>query len=107
MAWLYLGIAGLLEIVWALGLKAAFTQPRGWIIAVTVAAMVASFALLGLAMKQLPVGSAYAAWTGIGIIGTTIFGMLWYGEPATLVRLGCISLILAGVVGLKFFGASH
>ena len=107
MAWLLLSIAGLLEIVWALGLKAVFVQPRGWLIALTVSAMVASFILLGLAMRQLPVGSAYAAWTGIGIIGTTIFGVLWYGESASALRLGCIALILAGVVGLKFFGSNH
>lgn len=107
MAWLLLGIAGLLEIVWALGLKAVFVEPKGWLITLTVTAMTASFLLLGLAMKQLPVGTAYAAWTGIGIIGTTIFGMIWYGESASALRLGCIALILAGVVGLKFFGNSH
>jgi quaternary ammonium compound-resistance protein SugE len=101
MAWVYLLIAGLLEIVWAIGLKytEGFSRlvPSLW----TVAAMVFSLVFLSLALKALPVGTAYAVWTGIGAIGTVILGIYLFGEPATAARLGCIGLILAGIVGLK------
>lgn len=101
MAWIALLIAGLLEVGWAIGLKytEGFTRlgPSTW----TIAAMVASVVLLGWAMKTLPVGTAYAVWTGIGAAGTVVLGILLFGEPATLVRLACVGLILAGIVGLK------
>jgi quaternary ammonium compound-resistance protein SugE len=101
MAWVYLFVAGLFEIGWAIGLKYTdgFTRvlPSVW----TVTAMVLSIVLLGLALKTLPVGTAYAIWTGIGAIGTVILGIYLFGEPATALRLGCIGLILAGIVGLK------
>jgi quaternary ammonium compound-resistance protein SugE len=101
MAWLYLLIAGLLEIAWAIGLKYTdgFTRlvPSLW----TVSAMVASLFFLGLALKTLPVGTAYAVWTGIGTVGVAILGMVLFAEPATAGRLGCIALIVAGIVGLK------
>jgi quaternary ammonium compound-resistance protein SugE len=101
MAWLALFVAGLLEVGWAIGLKytEGFTRlgPTTW----TVAAMVASVVLLGWAMKTLPVGTAYAVWTGIGAAGTVVLGILLFGEPATVVRLACVGLILAGIVGLK------
>ena len=103
MAWVYLAFAGLLEIVWAIGLKytEGFTKlvPSG----ITVAAMIASVALLGLALRDLPVGTGYAVWTGIGTVGTAILGMIIFQEPATALRLACIALIVAGIVGLKVF----
>jgi quaternary ammonium compound-resistance protein SugE len=101
MAWVYLIIAGIFEIAWAIGLKytQGFTRPLPSI--ATVAAMVASFALLGLALRVLPLGTAYAIWTGIGTAGTVLFGILLLGEPAEPLRLGCIALIMSGVVGLK------
>ncbi len=101
MAWLYLLFAGLFEVGWAIGLKYTdgFTRivPTIW----TVASMIVSLALLGLALKTLPVGTGYAVWTGIGTIGTAILGIVLLGEPATALRLACIGLILAGIVGLK------
>lgn len=101
MAWLYLFIAGVLEVVWAVGLKytEGFTRPLPSLI--TVVALSASFALLGLALRSLPLGTAYAIWTGIGTIGTVIVGMLVFNDPATPLRLACIGLILSGIIGLK------
>lgn len=101
MAWLYLLIAGLLEIGWAIGLKytQGFTQPLPSVI--TVALMVASFACLGLALRTLPLGTAYAIWTGIGTMGTVVLGIVLFHEPADALRLACIGLIVAGVAGLK------
>ena len=101
MSWLILFIAGLMEIVWAVGLK--YTQGFTRIVpsAITLSAMVGSVVLLGIAMKTLPVGTAYAAWTGIGIAGTFVFGVLMLGEPLTAARLDCVGLIVAGIVGLK------
>jgi len=101
MTWLILFAAGLLEVVWAVGLKYTDGFTRLLPSAITVAAMVGSVVLLGLAMRQLPLGTAYAVWTGIGTVGTAIAGMLLLGEPAGAVRLGCIALIVAGIVGLK------
>lgn len=101
MAWIYLTIAGLFEIGWAIGLKYTdgFTRvlPSLW----TIACMIASIFLLGLALKTLPVGTAYAVWTGIGAVGTAILGIWLLAEPATALRLLCIGLILCGIVGLK------
>ncbi|HET7776886.1 MAG TPA: multidrug efflux SMR transporter [Azospira sp.] len=101
LAWAVLLLAGLLEIGWALGLKAMAGPLRPWVLAGTLAAMVASVALLGLALKHLPLGTAYAVWTGIGIAGTALVGMLCFGESASLLRLLSLLLILAGVAGLK------
>lgn len=101
MAWIYLLIAGLLEIGWAIGLKYTEGFSRLWPSMWTVAAMILSLAFLGLSLKTLPVGTAYAVWTGIGAIGTVILGIYLFGEPATAARLACIGLILAGIVGLK------
>ncbi|MFT7721250.1 MAG: quaternary ammonium compound efflux SMR transporter SugE [Roseateles sp.] len=101
MAWLVLVIAGLFEVGWAIGLKYTEGFSRPWPTAATVAAMVVSVTLLGVAMRTLPVGTAYAVWTGIGAVGTMALGMLLFGEPATVARLACIGLILAGIVGLK------
>ena len=101
MAWIYLTVAGLFEIAWAIGLKYTdgFTRllPSLW----TVASMILSIVLLGLALRTLPVGTAYAVWTGIGAVGTAILGIALFGEPATAARLACIGLIVAGIIGLK------
>jgi quaternary ammonium compound-resistance protein SugE len=101
MNWVYLFVAGLLEIVWAVGLKYTEGFTRLMPSAVTLAAMGASMALLGLALRTLPLGTAYAIWTGIGTVGTAIAGMVLLGEPAGAVRLLCIALIVAGIFGLK------
>lgn len=103
MPWIILLVAGLLEIVWAVGLKYTDGFTKLAPTAITVGAMIFSVALLGLAVRTLPIGTAYAVWTGIGTIGTVIFGIVAFGEPATLARMGCIALIIIGVVGLKFF----
>jgi quaternary ammonium compound-resistance protein SugE len=101
MAWIYLTVAGLLEIGWAIGLKYTdgFTRllPSLW----TIASMILSIVLLGLALRTLPVGTAYAVWTGIGAVGTAALGIYLFAEPATAARLLCIGLILSGIVGLK------
>jgi quaternary ammonium compound-resistance protein SugE len=101
MSWFYLIAAGLLEIVWAVGLKytQGFTKLGPSVL--TLAAMAASVGLLGLALRHLPLGTAYAVWTGIGTVGTAIAGMIMLGEPAGAMRLGCIALIVAGILGLK------
>lgn len=101
MAWVYLFIAGLFEIGWAIGLKYTEGWSRLWPTILTVAAMVLSVVFLDLAVRTLPIGTAYAAWTGIGAVGTVILGMILFNEPATAFRLGCIALIVAGIVGLK------
>jgi quaternary ammonium compound-resistance protein SugE len=104
MAWTLLFIAGLLETGWAIGLKytEGFTRPIPSVL--TAIAMVASVILLGLALKTLPVGTAYAVWTGIGAVGTAVLGMALFGDPATVARLVSIGLIVAGITGLKLFG---
>ncbi len=101
MAWLVLAIAGLFEVGWAIGLKytEGFTRLAPSVL--TVLAMILSVALLGWSLKTLPVGTAYAVWTGIGAVGTALLGMVLFGDPATVARLGCIGLIVAGIVGLK------
>ena len=104
MPWLLLVVAGLLEIGWAIGLKytKGFTElwPTIW----TLVAMVASVSLLGIAMRSLPVGTAYAVWTGIGAVGTVLLGILLFGESAGIARLACVVLTLAGILGLKLVG---
>lgn len=100
MAWIILLAAGLFEVVWAVGLKAANGRPL--ILAVTIAAMIASVVLLYLALRDLPLGTAYAIWTGIGAVGTVFVGIAWFGESADPLRLGCIALIFVGIAGLKW-----
>ena len=100
MSWLVLVVAGLFEIGWAVGLKAA--QGRIWVLAATVTAMAVSVGLLYAAMRALPLGTAYAVWTGIGAVGTVLVGIVMFGESADAIRLLCIGLILAGILGLKF-----
>ena len=102
MAWLYLLLAGLFEVGWAIGLKYTEGFSRLLPSLLTIAAMALSLALLGLALRDLPVGTAYAVWTGIGAVGTATLGIYRFSELATLLRLGCIGLIVAGIVGLKF-----
>lgn len=101
MAWILLILAGLFEIGWAIGLKytEGFTRPLPT--SLTVIAMVISIFLLGLAVRTLPLGTAYAIWTGIGTVGTVILGIVLFAEPATAVRIGCIAMIVSGIVGLK------
>jgi quaternary ammonium compound-resistance protein SugE len=101
MNWLVLVIAGLFEVAWAIGLKYTEGFTRPWPSVATVAAMAVSVVLLGWAMRSLPVGTAYAVWTGIGAVGTVLLGIALFGEPATASRLVCVGLILAGIVGLK------
>ncbi len=101
MAWTYLFVAGLLEIGWAIGLKYTDGFSRLWPSIGTALAMILSITFLGLALKSLPVGTAYAVWTGIGAVGTVILGIILFAEPATALRLGCVGLILAGIIGLK------
>jgi len=102
MAWSILLVAGLLEITWAIGLK--YTEGFSRLVpsVITLVAMAGSVILLGLALKSLPVGTAYAVWTGIGAVGTATLGIILFGEPATAFRLASIGLIVAGIAGLKF-----
>jgi quaternary ammonium compound-resistance protein SugE len=101
MSWVYLFFAGLFEIGWAIGLKYTNGFTRVVPTLLTLASMIVSLGLLGLALKTLPVGTAYAVWTGIGTVGTAILGIYLLDEPATAMRLACIGLIVAGIVGLK------
>jgi quaternary ammonium compound-resistance protein SugE len=101
MEWTMLAVAGLFEVAWAVGLKYTEGFSRWWPSVGTALAMVVSVVLLALAMRTLPVGTAYAVWTGIGAVGTALLGIALFGEPATFARLGCIALIVAGIVGLK------
>jgi quaternary ammonium compound-resistance protein SugE len=106
MAWILLLIAGVLEVIWAYFMKLSdgFTRPGAS--AVTIVTMIASFVLLSLSMKVLPLGTAYAVWTGIGAVGAFILGIALLGEPATALRVGSAALIVAGLVGLKLGSAA-
>jgi len=104
LAWICLVIAGLLEIVWSLSMKASDGFSRGWMTALTAVAIGLSVWLLSVAVRALPIGTAYAVWTGIGAAGAAIFGIVLFHEPAGAARLACIALIVAGVVGLKGLG---
>jgi quaternary ammonium compound-resistance protein SugE len=101
MSWVYLFVAGLFEIAWAIGLKYTHGFTRIGPTVFTIASILISLGLLGLALKTLPVGTAYAIWTGIGSVGTAVLGIYLFGDPATVMRLACIALIVAGIVGLK------
>jgi quaternary ammonium compound-resistance protein SugE len=103
MPWIILVLAGLFEIGWAIGLKYIEGFTRLWPSVWTVAAMIVSLGLLGLAMKSLPVGTSYAVWVGVGAVGTAILGIVLLGEPATAGRIASLALIVAGIVGLKLF----
>lgn len=103
MGWIYLFIAGLCEIVWAIGLKQTNGFKNLWPSVITVAFMIISFQFLALALRTLPVGTAYAVWTGIGAAGVAILGVIYYGESADPGRIASLVLIITGVIGLKFF----
>ncbi len=103
MAWGVLFLAGLFEIVWAIGLKYTDGFSKLWPSVITIIAMWCSFALLSYALKTLPVGTAYAIWTGIGAVGVAIMGIYLFNEPMNFIRLGSIGLIVIGIIGLKFF----
>ncbi len=102
MEWLYLFIAGFFEISWAVGLKASDGFSHFWISVFTVIGMVASYYFLALAMKNIPLGTAYTVWTGIGAVGAVVFGIILFKEPLTAMRLLCITMIVSGIIGLKF-----
>ena len=105
MHWIVLFLAGLLEVVWAVGLKYTHGFTRLVPSAITLAAMAGSVGLLGLALRQLPLGTAYAVWTGIGTVGTVIYGIVMMNEPAGIARIACIAMIVAGIAGLKLLSA--
>jgi quaternary ammonium compound-resistance protein SugE len=101
MSWILLVLAGLFEIAWAVGLKYTEGFTRLWPSMGTLTAIVVSLALLGVAVQSLPLGTAYAVWTGIGAVGTVLLGVVLFGESASLLRLACVGLILIGLIGLK------
>lgn len=105
MSWFYLLLAGLLEIAWAIGLKYTHGFTRLWPSVGTAAAMAVSFFLLSLSLKTIPMGTAYAVWTGIGAAGTALCGMMIYGESREVGRMLCLVMIVAGTVGLKCFAS--
>jgi quaternary ammonium compound-resistance protein SugE len=105
MAWVVLFVAGIAEIGWAVGLKYTEGFSRLWPTVGTAASLVASMGLLAYALRTLPLGTAYAVWTGIGTIGTAVLGMILFHEPATAIRLVCIALIVTGILGLKVVAA--
>ena len=102
MAWIYLIIAGCLEIGWAIGLKYTDGWTRLWPSVFTIVTMVASFYCLAIAVKELPIGTSYAIWTGIGAVGTATLGILLFSEPVSTLRIVCIGLIIVGIIGLKW-----
>lgn len=104
MAWFWVVAAGLLEVAWAVGLKLSDGFRRPIVSLLTVAGMLLSFVLLSRGMRDLPAGTAYAVWTGIGAAGTALVGIAALGEPATAARLACLALIVAGIAGLKLLG---
>ena len=101
MYWIYLLIAGIFEIAWAIGMKLSDGFSNLIISILTICGMIASFYFLALALKNIPLGTAYAVWTGIGTIGTVIFGILLFKEPVTVARIVCIMFIISGITGLK------
>jgi quaternary ammonium compound-resistance protein SugE len=104
VAWLALLVAGFFEVSWAIGLKYTYGFTRLWPTVATVVCMALSFMLLAHALKTLPIGTAYAVWTGIGTVGTAILGIVLFAEPLEALRLGCILLIVIGIFGLRLLG---
>ena len=104
LAWMLLLLAGLLEIVWSVSMKASNGFTKHQFTALTLVAAGLSFWLLGLALRQLPVGTAYAVWTGVGAVGAAVLGIVLFGESLSIARIGCIALIVAGILGLRFLG---
>jgi quaternary ammonium compound-resistance protein SugE len=107
LAWMLLLLAGLLEIVWSVSMKASNGFTKHHFTALTLVAAGLSFWLLGLALRQLPVGTAYAVWTGVGAVGAAVLGIVFFGESLSLSRILCIALIVAGILGLRFLGAAN
>ena len=107
MAWAILFLAGLFEVGWAVGLKYSEGFTRLWPALWTAFSLIASMWLLGVALRSLPLGTAYAVWTGIGTVGTAVLGILLFREPATIVRLLCIALIIVGILGLRFVSGAQ
>lgn len=107
MPWIYLALAGLFEVVWAVGLKYTEGFSRLWPSVVTVSAMTASIILLAMAVKTLPIGTAYAIWTGIGAVGAVLLGIVLFGDSASPLRLACVGLVVLGMVGLKLTSGVH
>lgn len=101
MAWIYLTVAGLLEVGWAIGMKYSMGLTRFWPSVFTIIALVASFVFLSIAVRTIPIGTGYAIWTGIGAAGTAVLGIILFHEPASLARLACLALIVAAIIGLK------
>ena len=106
-SWVYLIVAGILEICWAMGMKYSHGFSQVWPSVFTIVTLVASFILLSIAVKALPIGTAYAVWTGIGILGTTILGMILLGESRSATRLFFLCLILIGIIGLKMMDGAQ
>jgi len=107
MPWIYLVLAGLFEVVWAIGLKYTEGFSRLWPSVITVSAMTASIVLLAMAVKTLPIGTAYAIWTGIGAVGAVLLGIVLFGDSASPLRLVCVALVVLGMVGLKLTSGVH
>lgn len=107
MAWIYLTIAGIFEIAWAVGIKYTESWTKLWPSAFTILSMIAGFYFLSLALKELPIGTAYAIWTGIGTIGVALYGILFFDEPADIYRILCILLIVSGIIGLRILNTSQ
>ncbi|GGB66248.1 quaternary ammonium compound efflux SMR transporter SugE [Fictibacillus barbaricus] len=107
MAWVYLFIAGIFEIVWAIGLKYTNGFTRLWPTVVTVIGMIISFYYLSQATKVLPIGTAYTIWTGIGAAGAVILGIILFGEPKTLIRFVFLAFVITGIIGLKVTAGNH
>jgi len=103
MSWIYLFIAGLFEIGWAIGLKYTAGFTKLWPSVITIVGMILSFYFLSTAVKTIPIGTAYAIWTGIGAVGTAILGIILFGESKEIIRIFFVMLIVIGIVGLKFF----
>lgn len=106
MAWIILIVAGLFEVGWAVGLKLSDGLTKPWPTAFTIVSLILSMGLLGWSIKTLPLGTAYAVWTGIGAVGAAAVGIWLFREPATAARLACLAMIVAGIVGLKLFTPS-
>src|SRR5215468_3745179 len=106
LAWMLLLLAGLLEIVWSVSMKASNGFTKHHFTALTLVAAGLSFWLLGLALRQLPVGTAYAVWTGVGAVGAAVLGIVIFGESLSIARILCIALIVAGILGLRFLGSA-
>jgi quaternary ammonium compound-resistance protein SugE len=106
MGWVYIIVAGVFEILWAAGLKHALDTRSALTWVWTVVALILSFVILQQAMRTIPLGTAYAVWTGIGVVGAAVVGIVWFNEPRDPLRIACIALIVAGIAGLKIFSGA-